>query len=189
MPIDHFDLIAGFYDRAGTFIPSELLLRLLSLSPDNILLDAGGGTGRVAAALGGVIKKAFVADISRGMLRRAAGKGLATVCTLAEALPFPSGSIDRIIMMDALHHVMDQQQVAHELWRVLAPGGRILIIEPDFHKPVVKFLALGEKLLLMRSHFLTGEEIKSLFNDSDAEVDLLFNGTNVCLLAEKSGHL
>jgi demethylmenaquinone methyltransferase/2-methoxy-6-polyprenyl-1,4-benzoquinol methylase len=119
------------------------------------------------------------------MLRRATGKGLTTVCAPVESLPFLSGSIDRIIMMDALHHVINQCQTAHELWRVLTPGGRILIIEPNIHKLSAKVIAIGEKLLLMRSHFLAGEEIASLFKFSQAKTEVFFYGFNVFFIAEK----
>jgi ubiquinone/menaquinone biosynthesis C-methylase UbiE len=185
MPFDHFNWIAGFYDRAGQFIVTARLLGLLSLSPNNLLLDAGGGTGRVAAALRSMVKHAFVVDTSRAMLRRAAGKGLATVCSPAEALPFLPMSIDRILMMDALHHLKDQRLAACELWRVLAPGGRILIIEPDIRKLSAKLIAIGEKLLLMRSHFLTSDEIFSLFAVPDAKVALYFDEFNIFFVAEK----
>jgi ubiquinone/menaquinone biosynthesis C-methylase UbiE len=186
MHFDHFNLIAGVYDRAGPFHLSEPLLGLLSLSPGNLVLDVGGGTGRVAAALHDKVKRVFVADISRGMLGRAVSKGLITVCTPAEELPFLSGTFDRIIIMDALHHVMDQCQTASEVWRVLAPQGRLLIVEPDIHKPAAKLIALGEKLLLMRSHFLTGEQIASFFKTPDAKVGLTFDEFNIYLVAEKA---
>lgn len=185
MPIDHFNLIAGFYDRVGRFRFNESLLKLLSLTPSCVLLDAGGGTGRVAAALRSMVKEVFVVDLSEGMLRRAFGKGLATICAPVEYLPFPSGSIDRIVMVDALHHVMDQRRTAGELWRVLAPGGRILIVEPDIRKIYVKAIALGEKLLFMRSHFLNGNEIRSLFNAPDGKVGISYENYNTCLVARK----
>ena len=185
MPFDHFNLIANFYDRAGQFRVSEPLLGLLSLSPSSLLLDAGGGTGRVAEALRSLVQEVFIVDTSRGMLRLAAGKGLATVCAPAEFLPFPSRSIDRILMMDALHHVLDQRMTARELWRVLAPGGRILIVEPDIRKLSVKVIALGEKLLLMRSHFLSDGEITSLFTAPDIKAGVYFDNSNIFFLAEK----
>jgi len=185
MPFDHFNLIASFYDRAGQFSVTEPLLGLLSLTPSSFLLDAGGGTGRVAVALRSLVQEVFVADTSRGMLQRAAGKGLATVCAPAEFLPFPSGRIDRILMVDALHHVLDQRLVARELWRVLAPGGRILIVEPDIRKLSVKLIALGEKLLLMRSHFLSDGEITSLFAAPDVKAGVFFDKFNIFFLAEK----
>ena len=185
MPFDHFDLIAGFYDRAGQFRVSEPLLGLMALSPNCLLLDAGGGTGRTATALRSMVREVFVADPSRGMLRRAVGKGLATVCTPAESLPFPSGSFDRIILMDVLHHVLDQRQSVCELWRVLAPGGRIVIIEPDIRKFIVRLLAIGEKMLLMHSHFLASGEICSLFFDPDVKIGVNYYEINVIFVVEK----
>ncbi len=56
-------------------------------------------------------------------------------------------------MMDALHHMSFQKQAIGELWRVLKPGGRIVIIEPDIRRFVVKLIAIGEKIILMESHF------------------------------------
>ena len=185
MPFDHFGLIAGVYNRAAQFTLDEPLAGLLSLSPGNILLDAGGGTGRIAAALCNLVQGAVVVDLSYGMLRYAAGKNLAVTCALVERLPFSSGTFDRVIMMDALHHVLDQKQTAHELWRVLAPGGRILIVEPNIHKFVIKLIAVGEKLLLMRSHFLSGEKISALFENQSAQVNVVVYEYNVAILVEK----
>jgi ubiquinone/menaquinone biosynthesis C-methylase UbiE len=185
MSRDHFDLIAGFYDRGTQFTPSETLLGQLSLPTGGLLLDAGGGTGRVAAALLRSVGGAVVADLSRGMLRRAAGKGLVTVHAPAECLPFPAGTFDRIVMMDALHHVFDQQQTGDELWRVLCPGGRLVIVEPDIQKFSVKMIALGEKLLLMRSHFLSGRKIASLFAKQGGQVSVIQDRSNILILVEK----
>jgi ubiquinone/menaquinone biosynthesis C-methylase UbiE len=189
MPFDHFNLIAGFYDRAGQFRVSEFLLGLLALSTNCRLLDAGGGTGRAGVALRSMVREVVVADPAPGMLRRAAGKGLETVRAPAESLPFAAGTFERIIMVDALHHVFDQHQSACELFRILAPGGRIVIIEPDFRKPSVRFLAIGEKVLLMHSHFLTAERITALFTDPKAKTDLYYEGFNVILIADKVGKL
>ena len=95
------------------------------------------------------------------------------------------GTFDRIIMVDALHHVLDQQQTGNELWRVLTPGGRLVIVEPDIHKISVKILALGEKLLLMRSHFLSGEEIGRLFSEQEAQLSVTYDEGNTVILIKK----
>ena len=88
-------------------------------------------------------------------------------------------------MIDALHHVCDQQQTANELWRVLKPGGRIIIEEPDIHHWAVKLVALGEKLALMRSHFLDSEGIIALFNDYPGQKKSIQEGHNTWIIINK----
>jgi demethylmenaquinone methyltransferase/2-methoxy-6-polyprenyl-1,4-benzoquinol methylase len=88
-------------------------------------------------------------------------------------------------MVDALHHVSDQGQTVSELWRVLAPGGRLIIIEPDIHKFAIKLIAIGEKLLLMRSHFLPAERISALFANQNAQPQVIYDEFNVWICAEK----
>ena len=185
MPFDHFDLIAGIYNRLAQFSTSVSLLDLLALPPDGLLLDAGGGTGRVAEALHSMVREVIVTDLSRGMLRHAFEKGLTTTCAPVEHLPFVSNSFDRIIMVDALHHVFDQYQTVAELWRVLAPGGRIVIIEPDIHKFAIKLIAIGEKMLFMRSHILPAEKIAALFADKYAQIRVALDEANVLVCAKK----
>lgn len=48
----------------------------------------------------------------------------------ATRLPFRSASLSNIILIDVLHHVADPAAFFHEAERTLAPGGRILLIEP-----------------------------------------------------------
>ena len=84
------------------------------------------------------------------------GKILPVVLTV-----FKDKSFDRVIMVDALHHVKDYRITIHELWRVLMPGGRIVIEEPDIQTFPVKLMALVEKIALMRSHFISSGVISS----------------------------
>jgi ubiquinone/menaquinone biosynthesis C-methylase UbiE len=186
MPFDHFDLIAGLYNRVARFSAPASLLDLLALPSSGLLLDAGGGTGLVAEALCNMVREVVVEDLSRRMLRHAADKGLVTACAPAEHLPFASSAFDRIIMVDALHHVFDQHQTVAELWRVLAPSGRIVIIEPDIHKFAVQLIAFGEKILFMRSHFLPAGKIAALFTNENTHVQLICDGFNVWVCAEKA---
>ena len=46
------------------------------------------------------------------------------------AMPFPSGSIGAIVMLDVLHHLPHPLDFLAELARVLLPGGRAIMIEP-----------------------------------------------------------
>lgn len=165
MPLlDHFGILAPFYDRLIPDRTSEKLIELVGLPVRGPLLDAGGGTGRVAKALLGLADRVVVADLSIKMLRQAAGKGdLLRAASHTECLPFPDKTFERIVMVDALHHVCSHVETATEMWRVLKPGGRIVIVEPDVSTLAVKFVALAEKVALMRSHFLAPQRIEALF--------------------------
>jgi demethylmenaquinone methyltransferase/2-methoxy-6-polyprenyl-1,4-benzoquinol methylase len=181
---DHFDLIAPFYDRAIRFSRLERMLRFVSLPADVLLLDAGGGTGRVAAALRPYVHAVLVVDSSFGMLAQSRRKGLTSVVATSERLPFADASFERIIMVDTLHHVIHQGETVGELWRVLTPGGRLVIEEPDVRTWQVKLVALAERLALMRSHFLSPPRIAALF-PPEARVTIEAERWNAWLIAEK----
>ena len=67
-----------------------------------------------------------------------------------------------MVVVDALHHFCNQREAVGDLLRVLKPGGRLLIEEPDIHRLIVKFVALGEKIALMRSHFISAEQLRDM---------------------------
>jgi len=187
MPIfDHFDLLAPLYE---TFIPPkdpQEIWALAELPAAGALLDAGGGTGRVAQYMTGKAHPVVVADLSLKMLGEAQQKeGLHSTAAHTERLPFADGAFARIIMVDALHHVIDQPATAAELWRTLQPGGRIVIEEPDLRTLVVKLLAVAEKLALMRSHFLAPLQIAALFHHPNARVRIEAGGFNAWVVIEK----
>ncbi len=73
-------------------------------------------------------------------------------------------------MVDALHHVINHQKTIDELWRLLKPGGRLVIEEMDLNQPLVKLVALAEKIALMRSHFLSPQAIAGLFPEVGGEI-------------------
>ncbi len=96
--------------------------------------------------------------------------GIDTTCSKAEELPFLNSCFERVIVVDALHHVKNQKKAVSEMWRVLKPGGRLVIEEPDIRHWLVKIIAFIEKITLMQSNFLAPPEIKALFSEIDANV-------------------
>ena len=187
MPFDHFDFLPPFYERVIPPAAIEAMLRELEPSPDCRLLDAGGGTGRVSAFLKEHVGSVVLSDISMGMLKEAAEKdGLRPTCALTETMPFADDFFDCVLMVDALHHVNDQAQTASELWRIIKPGGRIVIQEPDIRRFSVKLIAIAEKLALMRSHFLAPQKMADLFPFDGAEIDVHSEEFSAWVIVRKS---
>jgi len=96
------------------------------------LLDLGCGTGRHALALAAAGARVTAVDFSEGMLAEARLKpGGAAVRflrhDLAEPLPFPGASFDRVVSGLVLEHLADLGGFFREARRVLRPRGRAVV--------------------------------------------------------------
>ena len=170
-PFNHFDFLAPFYDRFIKTVDLTRYIAFAGLPVSGRLLDAGGGTGRKSFPLLKMVNHIVIADSSMGMITQAVKKnGLMSVCSETERLPFEDKSFERVIMVDAFHHVSDYRVTAGELWRVVKPGGRIVIEEPDIQAVPIKIIALIEKIALMRSHFIPPQDIAATFTYPNASV-------------------
>ena len=175
--IDHFDLIASIYDRFIGIQDHAHLKELLKLPTDGWVLDAAGGTGRVSQQFNSMAGNLVVCDLSQKMLRNAQEKGkLLPTRSHIERLPFSDETFDRILIVDSIHHLCNPQEAISDMLRVLKPGGRMVIEEPDIHHFAVKLVAIAEKLLLMRSHFYTIEQIKKMFLNHGVKVTTEHDG-------------
>ncbi len=174
LPFDHFDLIARWYDRLIARPVDDPLPGLLALAPGQIVLDVGGGTGRTSHGLRAAGAKIIVCDFAAGMARQAHAKGLPAVQGSAAQLPFSDAAADRVLVVDAFHHFVHptpavaQPRAAAELLRVVKPGGRLVVEEPNIMRAGVKAIALAEKALMMGSRFLTPAQMVALFEAAGA---------------------
>ena len=103
------------------------------LRPGMTLLDVATGTGLVARAAAEILQKpeAVVGvDPSAGMLREARRAFAGPLAQgRVEALPFRDGLFDFVTIGYALRHAADLEIAFRECLRVLAPGGRLIILE------------------------------------------------------------
>jgi ubiquinone/menaquinone biosynthesis C-methylase UbiE len=183
--VDHFALIAPYYDRIFRRTNVGDLTRYVEPEIGHRMLDVGGGTGRVARHFVGAVGHVCVLDPSPGMLAEGQRKGICITQGEAEALPYTSDRFDRIIMVDAFHHVRSQERAAAELMRVLAPGGRLVVEEPDIAHPGVQLVALGEKMLLMRSRFRPPETMRRIFEARGGRVRVERQGYTVWIVVDR----
>ncbi len=100
------------------------------------LIDVGTGTGRMIELLGRRARSALGIDRSPEMLRLARGRIEAFGFDHAEvrqadmyALPRPPASADTVVLHQVLHFADDPAAVIAECARVLAPGGRLLVVD------------------------------------------------------------
>lgn len=59
------------------------------------------------------------------------GKPSATALAFEEELPLADASIDRIVMVHLLEHSENPVETLREVWRVLAPNGRLFVVVPN----------------------------------------------------------
>lgn len=132
-----------------------------------LVLDIGGGTGRVARRLSA--PRVVVVDRERAMLRRARAKRLDVVLADARALPFRSGSAPGIVMVDACHHVPDHPLLFAECARALAPDGRLVVEEFDPESFGGRWVERVERWLAFGSVFHRPPELLALATSAGLE--------------------
>jgi ArsR family transcriptional regulator len=143
---EYFNLIAG---RLGkNYCPGrswEALGHLaLRLAPAIDVADLGAGEGLVSQLLARRARQIWCIDSSQKMVE--VGTALAEKNGLAnlsyklgdiERVPLPDGSVDLAILSQALHHARRPQTAVAEAFRILRPGGQLLVLdlrEHDFEK-------------------------------------------------------
>ena len=125
-----YDLMSGKAEKAG--IGSQRHQLLASLQGD--VLEIGAGTGlnlpRYENA-SRVIALEPDASMARRLNKRVseASVPVEVVSATAEALPFPDGSFETVVVTFVLCSVDDPAAVLAEMRRVLGPGGRLVLLE------------------------------------------------------------
>lgn len=144
---DVFDSVASRYDLMNDLMSLGLhriwkrfFIEIAGLRPGMRVLDLAGGTGDLSAlALSRVGTDGEVAllDINRAMLdearRRLVDRGIGHRVSYslgdAEALPFADASFDCVMMAFGLRNVTAKSRALESMYRVLRPGGKVLILE------------------------------------------------------------
>jgi SAM-dependent methyltransferase len=111
--------------------------RLTGLPRGAQVADLGCGSGAFTELLRQAGYDARGLDLSPKLI--AAGRqkypGLDLIEGDVERLPFPSGSLDGVLLSGIVHHLPDPRRCAEEVFRVLRPGGKFMAFDPNRMNP------------------------------------------------------
>jgi demethylmenaquinone methyltransferase/2-methoxy-6-polyprenyl-1,4-benzoquinol methylase len=140
-----FDSVAGRYDLMNDLMSGGLhrLWKVFTIDRSGVregsrVLDVAGGTGDLSLAFAkrtGKSGQVWLTDINNAMLThgrdRLADKGvlLPVAQCDAEKLPFPDSYFDCVTVAFGLRNMTHKEAALAEMYRVLRPGGRLLVLE------------------------------------------------------------
>lgn len=131
----HFDQTAHQYAPSIQQEDGRVKAILGELKNARRVLDAGCGKGRYA----NLIKQLYphiemhAVDVSDEMLRHVS-QNIDTKKASIQSLPYPNGVFDCVYCVETLEHVPNPEAAINEMVRVLAPGGRLVIIDKNLEK-------------------------------------------------------
>ncbi|ORM32274.1 demethylmenaquinone methyltransferase [Williamsia sp. 1135] len=151
-----FDGVAGRYDLTNTVLSfgqdrgwRTATRKALALGPGDVVLDLAAGTAVSTVELARSGAECVAADFSLGMLKAGAKRPVPKVAADALHLPFGDETFDAATISFGLRNVADVDVAFAELFRVLKPGGRVVICE--FSTPVFNPLRVVYMEYLMKA--------------------------------------
>ena len=153
-----FNSVAGKYDLMNNLMSmglhkvwKKILIESASLKKNAKILDIASGTADLAIALSKKNKnfEIYQTDINLSMIKEGQKKlidngiVMPSITCDAEALPFPSNYFDCVTISFGLRNMTKKDCALKEIYRVLAPGGKVLILEfSEIYKPLRKLYDL-----------------------------------------------
>lgn len=152
-----FDSVAGRYDLMNDLMSlgvhrawKRFTVSRARLRPGDSALDVAGGTGDLAMGLAKKLRGdgiVVLSDINPTMLARGRDRlldhgilaGVGFCVADAQDLPFPDASFDCVTIGFGLRNVTDKAAALRSMYRVLRPGGQLLVLE--FSRPVLPGLS------------------------------------------------
>lgn len=175
-----FDFVAPVYERLhiNAYDTFKKIEEIGNFSISDTVVDIGGGTGRIARFLAGKVKRVTVIDSSLKMIEQCRKhSGINCVIAGGEKIPLENDSVDKIIIVDAFHHIHGKSETIMEIKRILRQNGKVIIEEFNPLTFGGKLIVIFEKILRLNSVFYEPSALADLF---------LKNGFKVNLFDEKN---
>ena len=139
---NYFDELAGKFGKS--YVPGRswkaLAEALIKVMNYDVIADLGAGEGTLSQLLAQRAQKVIAVDISPKMVEF--GQALALSHSLGnlefrlgeiEDVPIETKTVDLAILSQALHHAENPSRALSEAYRILKPGGRLLILDLANH--------------------------------------------------------
>jgi len=165
-----YKYLSKVYDRINPFIWNEEMrdeaIAMLDIEPDDHVLDVGCGTGFATEALLEETEHVHGLDQSAHQLRRAYGKfGKRGPVRFyrgdAERLPFADDAFDVVWSSGSIEYWPNPVDALAEFRRVTRPGGKVLVVGPDYPDNTV-FQKVADAIML----FYDEEEADRMFAEA-----------------------
>jgi ArsR family transcriptional regulator len=138
-----FDSVAGRLGKDN--VPGQswksVAEALLRLMPPMVIADMGAGEGTFALLLAQRAMKVIAVDTSAKMIEvareqalRHGVKNIEYRLGDMEEVPIEDGAVDLVFFSQSLHHALHPERALQEAWRILLPGGRIVILDLVKHR-------------------------------------------------------
>lgn len=164
--INDFDKVYKYYDRFMAMFnlyKHEEVKAAANIDEHDVVVDIGGGTGRLAQYICNSCKRVYVLDESEKMLSMVK-QGENLICIRGNALktPFEDDSVDIVVLSDVFHHIKEQKDLIVEINRILKYGGKIVLLDFNRKHIKTKLLRAFEFILFGGLFFRTKDEVGNL---------------------------
>ncbi|AJY47490.1 class I SAM-dependent methyltransferase [Martelella endophytica] len=134
MNADIVDLRAFYHSRLGRLAAHSIAMAIApiwSRMPEERLVGLGYSLPYLDRFAADAERAMALMPASQGAVNWPAGEASATALVDDCDLPLPDASIDRVLLVHALEFAESPAEMMRELWRILAPGGRLIIVAPN----------------------------------------------------------
>jgi SAM-dependent methyltransferase len=158
--------LRDFYSSSLGYVARRAIgRRLRDMWPDvagQRLLGLGYATPFLGSFLGKAERVLAVMPAAQGVLPwPPEGPNATSLCDEVD-LPMPDLSMDRVLLVHALEHAESLRPFLREVWRVLAPSGRLIVVVPNRRGLWARF----DSTPFGHGHPYTGSQLSRLLRDN-----------------------
>jgi dolichyl-phosphate beta-glucosyltransferase len=120
-----------WFRSKGTFVAAAIQRHVPTDRRDGYLVDVGAGAGGVTMLLGWPLRRLVAVDGSESLAASAHKRhSVLAAVGAGERLPIREGSVATVTLLDVIEHLQNPDQTLREIWRVLRPGGHLVVTVP-----------------------------------------------------------